>query len=142
MATFNKFNDFVLQQNKGTHDFSTHTFKLVFTNTAPVATNSLRADLTEIAAGNGYTTGGLTVSGLAVSQTGGVCSVKADKAVLTASGGSIGPFRYVSLYNNTATNKNLVCWWTYPSAITLLDGESFEWRPSDQDTAGEVFNDQ
>lgn len=142
MATGYKFNDFVLQQNKGVHDFSSHTFKIMLCNTAPVATNSVKADLTEIAAGNGYTAGGTAVGGVTASRVAGVTTVYGNKVAFTASAGSVGPFRYAVLYNNSATNKNLVGYWDYESAITLAAGETFEWRPSDQDSGGAIFTDQ
>lgn len=142
MATFNKFNDFVLQKNKGTHDFSTHQFKVMLSNIAPVATNSVKADLTEITAANGYTAGGTAVGSTGASQSGGICTVIGNKVTFTATGGTIGPFRYVTLYNNTATNKNLVGWWDYGASITLQDTETFDWKPNNQDTGGTIFTDQ
>jgi hypothetical protein len=65
MATFNKFNAFVEHLAEGVHNLQSHTLKVMLTNTAPVATNSVRADLTEIAAGNGYTAGGADGGGAA-----------------------------------------------------------------------------
>src|SRR5262245_25753814 len=104
MAAFNKINDFTEQLVKAKHDFSTHTFKVMLTNTAPnPATNTVKAGLTEITAQNGYTAGGAT-SAMTVSETGGTAKVTAADVTFTASGGSFGPFRYVVVYNDTQTS--------------------------------------
>lgn len=126
MAAYNKFNDYVEQLAKAVHNWSTHTFKAMFTNSAPLASNSVKADLTEISAGGGYTAGGLTLDTVTLSETGGTAKVTIADEVLTASGGSIGPFRYVPLYNDTPTSPAdpLVCWYDYGSSITLASGES------------------
>lgn len=128
MATFNKIQDFVEQLNKGVHQLHAagHTLKAMLTNTAPVATNTVKADLTEISAGNGYTAGGEDIQN-DLSETGGTASVTAVDVVWTASGGTIGPFRYVAIYNDTPTSPAdpLVCWYDYGSSITLQDGETF-----------------
>lgn len=126
MASFNKFNTFVLELAKGTHNLNSNTLKVLLTNTAPVATNSLKSDLTEISAGNGYTAGGNTAAYSSGTQTSGTYKlVLSDPATWTASGGSIGPFRYAVLYNDTAASKNLIGWWDYGSSVTLADGEQF-----------------
>lgn len=127
MATYNKFQDYAEQVNKAVHNWSTHTFKLVLTNTAPVATNTVLADLTEIAAGNGYTTGGVTLDTVTVSETSGTAKVTIADEVITASGGSIGPFRYCVVMNDTPTTPAdpLVAWYDYSSNITLADTETF-----------------
>lgn len=126
MAAFNKFNSFVEALAEKVHNLGSDTLKVMLTNTAPVATNSVKADLTEIGAGNGYTAGGNTASVTSSAQTSGTYKlVLGDPATWTASGGSIGPFRYAALYNDTATNKELIGWWDYGSAITLASGESF-----------------
>ena len=62
MAAFNKFQAFPEHLCEGVHNFASHTLKTMLTNVAPVATNSVKADLTEISAGNGYTAGGNTAS--------------------------------------------------------------------------------
>ncbi len=126
MAAFNKFNSFVEALAEKKHDLGADTLKVLLTNTAPVATNSVKADLTEISAGNGYTAGGNTASVTSSAQTSGTYKlVLGDPATWTASGGSIGPFQYAVLYNDTATNDELIGWWDYGSAVTLADGESF-----------------
>lgn len=126
MASFNKFNSFVEALAEKKHDLGADTLKVLLTNTAPVATNSVKADLTEISAGNGYTAGGNTASVTSSAQTSGTYKlVLGDPATWTASGGSIGPFQYAVLYNDTAASDELIGWWDYGSAVTLADGESF-----------------
>lgn len=127
MAVFNKFNDFSEQFVRGVHDFDAHTFKVALTNTAPnQATNTVLADITQIAAGNGYVAGG-TATTIAVSETGGTTTVTGTQVVFTAAGGTIGPLRYAVLYNDTATSPAdaLIGWWDYGSSFTLQDGETF-----------------
>ena len=126
MAAFNKFNSFVEALAEKKHDLGADTLKVLLTNTAPVATNSVKADLTEISAGNGYTAGGNTAAVTSSAQTSGTYKlVLGDPTTWTASGGSIGPFQYAVLYNDTATNDELIGYWDYGSAVTLADGESF-----------------
>lgn len=121
MAAYNKFNQFVRDLVDAKHDFDTHVFKIMLTNTAPVATNQIKADIPEIAAGSGYTAGGPTVT-VTVSITAGTVTVAGSNITLTSTG-TIGPFRYAVLYNDTTTNKPLVAWWDYGTSITLANTE-------------------
>lgn len=125
MATYNKFNVFVEDQFEAVHDWDAHTFKILLTNTAPVATNSVKADLTEISAGNGYTAGG-TATTITTSRSSGTFKTTGTDVTFTATG-SVGPFRYAVLYNDTPTSPAdpLVAWWDYGSSITLSNGEEF-----------------
>ena len=126
MATFNKFHPFVEAIAEKVHNLGTDTLKVMLTNTAPVNTNSVKTDITEISAGNGYTAGGNTATQTSSSQTSGTYTlVLADPASWTASGGSIATFRYAVLYNDTAASKNLIGWWDYGSAVSLASGDSF-----------------
>lgn len=126
MATFNKFNSFVEAVAEKKHDLGADTLKVMLTLTAPVATNTVKANLTEIAAGNGYTAGGNTATQTTSAQTSGTYKlVLADPATWTASGGAIANFRYAVLYNDTATNKELIGWWDYGSTVTVNTGETF-----------------
>lgn len=127
MATYNKFQDYVEQLAKAVHNWSSHTFKALLTNSAPTATDTGKSNWTEITAANGYPSGGMTLDGVTLSESGGTAKVVVTDEVLTASGGSVGPFRYVPIYNDTPTSPADpgVCWYDYGSAITLADGESF-----------------
>ena len=128
MAAFNKFNQFVADTQNKVHNIGSDTLKFMLTNTAPVATNSIKGDLTEISAGNGYTGGGAAVGITSSTQTAGIYSaVPTADVVFTASGGSIGPFRYVVLYNDTPTSPldPLISWYDRGSSVTLLDTETF-----------------
>lgn len=126
MATFNKFNSFVEHMAEGVHNLGANTLKVMLTNTAPIAGNSVKADLTEISAGNGYTAGGNTITTTSSAQTSGTYKLVLADSVFTATGGSIGPFRYVVLYNDTPTSPAdpLIGWYDYGAAITLADAES------------------
>lgn len=138
MATYNKFNDFSEQLTLGVHLFGSNVFKIMLVNSpAPISTNTIKSNLTEIAAGNGYTAGGTTTT-ITVSETTGTTTVQGTQVVFTASGGSIGPFQYAVLYNDTATNKNLVAWWDYGSAVTLASGETFTVKFNNA-TPGTIF---
>lgn len=126
MATYNKIQDYVEQLNKAKHDWSAHVFKAMLTNTAPLATNTVLLDLVEITAANGYVAGGMTLDSVVLSETAGTAKLTIADEVLTATGGSIGPFRYTAIYNDsqTAPADPLVCWFDYGSSITLLVGET------------------
>ena len=124
MATFNKFNSFVEALAEKVHNLGSDVIKVMLTNSAPLATNTIKANLTEIGAGNGYTAGGATVTVASSSQTSGTYKLVLNDVTFTASGGSIGPFRYAVLYNDTAASDELIGWYDYGSSISLLAGES------------------
>lgn len=128
MAAFNKFNAFVEHLAEKVHNLGADTLKIYLTNTAPdAAADAVKADLpAEISAGNGYSAGGPTATISSSSQTAGTYKLVLDDVTITASGGSIGPFRYFVLYNDTPTSPAdpLIGWWDYGSSLTLADGES------------------
>lgn len=127
MATYTKFNAFVENLAEKVHDLGADTLKVLLCNTAPVAGNSVKGDLTEISAGNGYSAGGTAATISSSAQTSGTYKLVLADVVFTASGGSIGPFRYVALYNDTPTSPAdpLMGFWDYGSSITLASGETF-----------------
>lgn len=126
MATVTKFQDFSDQLIRGVHDFDAHTFKIALTNTAPTATNTVLADITQIAAGNGYTTGGATVT-ITVNEAAGTTTVTGSSTTFTATGGAMATFRYYVLYNDTATAPAdaLIQFYDHGSAVTLNSGDQF-----------------
>lgn len=135
MAAFNKINDFSKQLLLGTHIIGTHTFKIMLAASC-ASTNSVKGSL-EIADGNGYPEGGATTT-LALSETGGVTTVTGTEVTFAAVGGSITPFRYAVLYNDTAASDNLIGFWDYGSTVTLLDTQTFTVRFNGT-TPGTIF---
>lgn len=131
MATFTFFDEFKKYIGDGTIDLDTHSFKWALSNTAPTAgTNTVFADITEIAAGNGYTAAGAVLTAVTWAETGagtGIWQFSAADLTWTASGGSIGPFRYPILYDDTPTSPAdpLVGYLDYGTAITITDLNSF-----------------
>lgn len=127
MATFNRYEVFSEDLSEKVHDLNADTLKVMLSNAAPnAATHGVRADASEISAGNGYAAGGTDVQN-ATSRTGAITSVTGVDVTFTASGGTIGPFRYAILYNDTPSSPAdpLIGWWDYASSITLQIGESF-----------------
>jgi len=140
MPSLQKFNDFAEQVLRGVHNFGSHTFKVALTNTAPAATNTVLANITQIAATGGYVTGGYALDSISITRAmedvevvvsaavqtvnKSVTRVKIADEVITASSGPVGPFRYPVVYNDSVAGKPLVGWVDRGDSITLLDGES------------------
>jgi hypothetical protein len=123
MATFNKFNSFVEDLAEKVHNLGSDQLTIALTATAnpPVATNTVLANLTQIAYTN-LSTRNITTATSA--QTSGTYKLVLNDLTLTASGGSVAAFQYVVLYNSTAASGNLIGWYDYGSALTLANGES------------------
>lgn len=126
MAAYNKFQAFVENAMEKVHDLGadTLTVALCAAANAPVATNTVLANLTQISYTN-LSARTLTVS--SSSQATGTYSLVITDKVLTASGGTVGPFRYAVIFNDTPTSPAdpLICWFDYGSDLTLADTETF-----------------
>ena len=125
MADFNKFNSFIEAIAEKVHNLGSDQLKVALTNTAPIATNTVYANLTApLATTNlsGATPFNITTTTSA--QTTGTYKLVLADLVLTATG-AVGPFRYVVLYNDTATNDELIGWFDYGSSISLANQETF-----------------
>jgi hypothetical protein len=127
MAAFNKFNQFVEDLAKKVHNLNADTLKVMLTNTAPLATNAVKADITEITAANGYPAGGTQATFSSGAQSSGTYKLVLNDVIFTAAGGSFGPFRYAVLYNDTPTSplKPLIGYWDYTTNVTITNGNSF-----------------
>ena len=137
MAAYNSFYDFSEQLVRGTHNFASNVFKVYLSNDTPSqSADTVKADLAEISAGNGYTAGG-TATTITISETTGTTTVSGTQVQWTATG-AVGPFRYAVLYNDTSASDNLVAWWDYGSSISLANGESFTVKFSGTDP-GAIF---
>lgn len=121
MATFTKFQPFVEALAEKTHNLGSDQLKIALTNTAPNATDATLSQITEITYTN-LSTRNLTTS--SSSQTSGTYKLVIADIDLTASGGSVGPFRYVVIYNDTSASDNLIAYYDYGTNITLQDGDA------------------
>ena len=130
MASFTKVNDFVVNLANAM-DLDSDTLKVALCNTDPASGtsvvsdgNGVLANVTEIT----YTNlSARTLQNVTSTQTSGTYTFSADDLVLTASGGSVAPFRYVVIYNDTPTSPAdpIVGYYDYGSALTLNDGDTF-----------------
>jgi len=121
MATFTKFQPFVEAVAEKKHNLGSDQLVIALTNTVPVNTNAVLTDLTQVSYTN-LSSRNVTTSTSA--QTSGTYKLTLADLVLTASG-AVATFRYVVLYNDTATNDDLIGWWDYGSGVTLANGETF-----------------
>jgi hypothetical protein len=137
MATYNKFQQFVQDLAEKVHNLSSDTLVCYLSNATPSASgDAVKADLAEISTGNGYT--GVQDTQNTGAEATGTYTLTGTKIVITASG-DIGPFQYVVLANDTATNDPLIGWWDYGSSLTLHNGETFSIKFNNSDTTGTIL---
>jgi hypothetical protein len=125
VAIFNKFQPFVEALAEKAHNLGSDTPKVALTNSAPTASMAALSEITQVANGNGYTTGGTAATVSSSAQSSGTYKWVLADVVFTASTGTIGPFRYAVLHNDTSTTDLLIGYWDYGSSITLQDTETF-----------------
>jgi hypothetical protein len=132
MATFNKLNGFVEHLSEGVHNLGSNQIVVALSNTAPGSETTpptgatsacILANVTQVSYTN-CSSRNVTTS--ASEQTSGTYKLTLTDLVLTASG-SVGPFRYVYLYNDTPSSPAdpLIGYYDYGSSITLANGETF-----------------
>ena len=123
MATYNKFQCFVEDLAEGKHNLASDSLKVALSNNAPSASANVKlADITTVSVAN-LDSVTLTVS--SSSQTSGTYKLVVADKTMTANG-AVGPFQYVIIYNDTASNKELICFFDYGSEVTLASGDTFK----------------
>lgn len=129
MASYNKFQDFVEQLLKGVHQLHAagHTIECMLSNEQPLVADTIKADIAEIAIENGYT-GAEDAQNDVTEAPAGTANLTCVDIQIEAAGGTIGPFQFVVMFNETAAAPAdaLIAWWDYGSAITLQIGETFD----------------
>lgn len=140
MAAFNKFETFAGDLGNGVHNLNSDTLEVYLTNAAPSASaDSVKADLAEIATGNGYT-GPVDVQNT-FSEASGTGTLSGTKVTITASGGDIATFQHVVLQNTTPTSPAdpLIGYWSEASAIDLTDGSTYNIKFNNSETTGSIL---
>jgi len=128
MASFLKFDDFVEQLGLASHNLNTDQLNVALALTAPVDANTSFADITEIAAGNGYTAGGDDTTNIWDESPAGTGRLRCTNVVFTATGGAIAQFRYVVFYNTSGASAGLdllIGRWDHGSPVDLNAGDTF-----------------
>jgi len=121
MATFNKVDSFVEALAEKVHNLGSDTLTVALTNTAHTASWDQLADLTQVA----YTNlSSRVITTTSSAQTSGTYKLTLTDLVLTSTGGTTGAFRYVYIYNDTASGDELIGYYDYGSSITLQDGDT------------------
>jgi hypothetical protein len=123
MATFTKVFSFTEALAHKLHDLETDTLTVALTTNAnaPTTATTQLSDLTEVSYTNCSARAITTTSS---AQTGGTYKLVLTDLTLTASGGTVGPFQWVTIYNDTAANDEVLGFMDYGSEITLNDTET------------------
>lgn len=121
MATYTKFQPFVENLAEKVFNLGSDSLKVALSVGAPTNTWGQLSQVTEISYTN-LSSRVLTTASSA--QTSGTYKLVINDLVLTASGGSVAAFRYVIIYDDTATNKELIAYYDYTSSLTLNDGDT------------------
>lgn len=144
--TYNKFNQFIDDVMGKVHDLvgtGGSTADQVFcalSNSAPVATNTILANITQIANGNGYTTGGSDAQNTG-STSSGTFTLTGTNITWTAGPSAMAAFQYIVAYNNTPTSPAdpLIAWWDRGAALTLQNGETYTIKFNGGASTGTIF---
>jgi hypothetical protein len=141
VAVFNRFNTFTENVSEKVHNLGSDTLRCLLTNTVPNIADTIvdttatpctvesTSHAAEIAAGNGYTKKGESVTVTSSAQSGGTYTLSANSVVWTGGPAAMAFFRYVVLYNDsggTAATRPVIGWYDYGvGGVTLQVGETF-----------------
>ncbi len=124
MATFNRFDAFVEALGRKAHDLNADTLKVMLTLQEPSQAVAVRADIAEIATGNGYDVGGEVAPGNTYKLAKGRATLWVKDVTFMASGGPMAPFRYAVLYNASSPDGDLIGYSDYGETVSLRSGET------------------
>ena len=130
MASFTKVNNFVKNAVEAMN-LGTDTLAVALSNTAPGSESTnptgdsggILANVTQISYSN---CSSRTLTTSSSSQTSGTYKLVVADLTLTASG-TVGPFRYIYLYDDTVTSPAdpLIGLYDYGASVTLNNGDTF-----------------
>jgi len=125
MATYNKFQCFVEDICEKKHNLGSDTLKVALSSATNAPSASLDKKLADITTIASPAVDNTTLSVTSSSQTNGTYTLVLEDKLLTATG-DVGPFQYVIIYNDDATNDELIAWYDYGSEITLHANDTFK----------------
>ena len=131
MANYTKFQQFVEDLAHGVHNFDSDTIKVALSSAGNAPSASDDAVLTDITTIAAPAVDSVTLTKSSSGQTSGTYKYIPNDLTMTASG-SVGPFRYVIIYNDTAANDPLICYFDYGSEVTLAKDDTFKLDFGDQ----------
>jgi hypothetical protein len=115
--------------------YGTGTFRLIlmatgFTPNIDTHENLDDISASELSAGNGYSTGGAILANIVITEddTNDKANVAWDTVIFTASGGSIGPSPYATIYKDSGTpaTSPVVGFIDFSGDKTVTDGQPFQ----------------
>jgi hypothetical protein len=124
MAAFTKFYSFTQKLAEANFNLSTDSLKVALTNTQPVASTATQlSNITEIS----YTyCSTRAITRTSATSTNGVYKLINADLTLTATGGAVGPFQWIVIYDDTHASDLLIGYYSLASALTLNSGESYK----------------
>jgi len=125
MATYTKFQQFVEDLAHGVHNFDSDTIKVALSSAANAPSASADAVLGDITTIAAPAVNSVTLTKSSSGQTSGTYKYVPNDLTMAASG-AVGPFRYVIVYNDTATGDPLICFFDYGTEVTLASGDTFK----------------
>lgn len=125
MATYTKFQQFVEDLAHGVHNFDSDTIKVALSSAGNAPSASDDAVLTDITTIAAPAVDSVTLTKSSSGQTSGTYKYIPNDLTMTANG-AVGPFQYVIIYNDTAANDPLICFFDYGSEVTLASGDTFK----------------